>query len=120
MGSSAAIKEKKGQCIGAEGDRRIAPIKLKAKEGLALLNGTQFMSAWGCYSIMEAERVEKLADLTAAISVDAFDAQVAPFHPGYSACVDHKGQVESAAQVLHFLQGSEIARQSQKQCAGPI
>ncbi|MBS1625316.1 MAG: histidine ammonia-lyase [Bacteroidetes bacterium] len=88
----------------------ISPIKLKAKEGLALLNGTQFMSAWGCYSIIEAERVEKLADLTAAISVDAFDAQTAPFHPEIQRVRNHRGQMESAAQVLQFLDGSEIAK----------
>ena len=97
----------------------MAPIKLKAKEGLALLNGTQFMSAWGCYSIMEAERVERLADLTAAISVDAFDAQNAPFHPEIQRVRNHKGQVESAAQVLEFLKGSEISQQPKNNVQDP-
>ena len=97
----------------------LAPIKLKAKEGLALLNGTQFMSAWGCYSIMEAERVERLADLTAAISVDAFDAQNAPFHPEIQRVRNHKGQVESAAQVLEFLKGSEISQQPKNNVQDP-
>ena len=97
----------------------INPIKLKAKEGLALLNGTQFMSAWGCYSIIEAERVERLADLTAAISVDAFDAQTAPFHPEIQRVRNHKGQVESAQQVLEFLKGSEIAGQPKNNIQDP-
>lgn len=88
----------------------LKPIKLKAKEGLALLNGTQFMSAWGCYSIMEAERVEKLSDLTAAISLDAFYGELAPFHPAIQKVRNHKGQIESAANVLEFLKGSEIAK----------
>ena len=95
------------------------PIKLKAKEGLALLNGTQFMSAWGCFSIMEAERVERLADLTAAISVDAFDAQIAPFHPEIQRVRNHKGQVECAAQVLNFLEGSVIAKQAKNNVQDP-
>ncbi|MBK7148186.1 MAG: histidine ammonia-lyase [Bacteroidetes bacterium] len=87
----------------------LQPIKLKSKEGLALINGTQFMCSWGCYSILEAERVAKLADLTAAISVDAFDAQTSPFHPAIQKIRNHRGQIESAANVLHFLKGSEIA-----------
>ena len=97
----------------------IAPIKLKAKEGLALLNGTQFMSAWGCYSIIEAERVERLADLTAAVAVDAFDAQIAPFHPRIQEVRNHRGQMESAAQVLEFLKGSEIATQPKNNVQDP-
>lgn len=87
----------------------LEPVRLRAKEGLALLNGTQFMLAWGCYSIIEAERVEKLADLTAAVSIDAFNAELTPFHPAIQKVRNHKGQIESAANVLTFLEGSEIA-----------
>ena len=118
MGSVRYKGEKKDSASVLK-ETGIAPIKLKAKEGLAMLNGTQFMSAWGCYSIMEAERVEKLADLTAAISVDAFDAQVAPFHPEIQRVRNHKGQVECAAQVLHFLEGSEIAKQPKNNVQDP-
>lgn len=97
----------------------IQPIKLKAKEGLALLNGTQFMSAWGCYSLMEAARVAKLADFTAAVSVDAFDAQTNPFHPAIQRIRNHQGQIESAENVLRFLEGSEIARQQKENVQDP-
>lgn len=97
----------------------IQPVTLKAKEGLALLNGTQFMSAWGCYSIIEAERVEKLADLTAAVSVDAFNAQITPFHPAIQKVRNHKGQIESAENVLKFLAGSEIAMQPKHNIQDP-
>jgi histidine ammonia-lyase len=97
----------------------IQPIQLKAKEGLALLNGTQFMSAWGCYSIMEAERVSKMADLTAAISIDAFNCQITPFHPAIQKVRNHKGQIESAAHVLQFLAGSEIAQQQKNNVQDP-
>lgn len=97
----------------------IQPLTLKAKEGLALLNGTQFMSAWGCYSIMEAERVQKLADFTAAVSVDAFNAQITPFHPAIQKVRNHKGQIESAENVLQFLAGSEIAVQQKNNIQDP-
>jgi len=97
----------------------LKPIKLKAKEGLALLNGTQFMSAWGCFSIMEAERVEKLADLTAAISADAFYCQLSPFHPAIQRVRNHEGQIESAANVLKFLEGSEIAEEPKNNVQDP-
>lgn len=97
----------------------IQPLTLKAKEGLALLNGTQFMSAWGCYSILEAERVQKLADFTAAVSVDAFNAQITPFHPAIQKVRNHKGQIESAENVLYFLQGSEIAQQLKNNVQDP-
>ncbi len=98
---------------------KISAITLKAKEGLALLNGTQFMSAWGCYSLIEAERVGKLADLTAAISVDAFDAQTNPFHPAIQRVRNHQGQIESAENVLKFLEGSEIAKQQKENVQDP-
>ncbi len=98
---------------------KISTIKLKAKEGLALLNGTQFMSAWGSYSLLEAERVEKLADFTAAVSVDAFDAQTNPFHPAIQRVRNHKGQIESAENVLKFLKGSKIAKQQKENLQDP-
>ena len=94
-------------------------IKLKAKEGLALLNGTQFMSAWGCFSILESERVEKLADFTAATSVDGFDASTSPFHPAIQRVRNHIGQIESAEAVLKFLDGSEIAKQPKEHLQDP-
>lgn len=97
----------------------LKPMKLAAKEGLALLNGTQFMSAWGCFSVMESERVERLADLTAAISIDAFNAQTTPFHPAIQRIRNHQGQKESAENVLAFLKGSEIALQPKNNVQDP-
>lgn len=97
----------------------IKPVKLKAKEGLALLNGTQFMSSWGCYSLIEAERVQKLADFTAAVSVDAFNAQTDPFHPAIQRVRNHSGQIESAQNVLQFLASSQIAKQPKHDVQDP-
>ncbi len=116
---SVRYKGEKREALSVLQETKIAPIKLKSKEGLALLNGTQFMSAWGCYSLIEAERVSKLADLTAAISVDAFDAQTSPFHPAIQKVRNHQGQIESAANVLTFLEGSAIAKQPKNNVQDP-
>jgi histidine ammonia-lyase len=116
---SVRYKGEKREALSVLQETKIAPIKLKSKEGLALLNGTQFMSAWGCYSLIEAERVSKLADLTAAISVDAFDAQTSPFHPAIQKVRNHQGQIESAANVLNFLEGSAIAMQPKNNVQDP-
>jgi histidine ammonia-lyase len=116
---SVRYNGEKRQALSVLQETNIAPIKLKSKEGLALLNGTQFMSAWGCYSLIEAERVSKLADLTAAISVDAFDAQTSPFHPAIQKVRNHQGQIESAANVLAFLEGSAIAKQPKNNVQDP-
>ncbi|MFN8321951.1 MAG: histidine ammonia-lyase [Chitinophagales bacterium] len=116
---SVRYKGQKRDSADVLSELNLPSIKLKAKEGLALLNGTQFMSAWGCYSLLEAERVEKLADFTAAISVDAFDAQTNPFHPAIQRVRNHQGQIESAANVLKFLEGSEIAIQQKENVQDP-
>ena len=55
------------------------PLKLQSKEGLALLNGTQFMSAHGVYALMEAYKLSYMADLIGSISLDAFDCNYSPF-----------------------------------------
>ena len=84
------------------------PIKLQAKEGLALLNGTQFMSAYGTYVLMRAHKLSYLADLIGAISIDAFDCNLSPYDPLVHLARPHRGQVKTAERILHFLDGSEI------------
>ncbi|WP_321426370.1 histidine ammonia-lyase [uncultured Bacteroides sp.] len=84
------------------------PITLQSKEGLALLNGTQFMGAYGCWCIMNANRLSAIADVTAAISIDAFDGRIEPFHPAVHAIRPHKGQIETARRIRELLDGSEI------------
>ncbi|MCS6934014.1 MAG: histidine ammonia-lyase [Chitinophagales bacterium] len=112
-------KGEKRDAADALREAGIAPLRLKAKEGLALLNGTQFMSAWGCYSVIEALRVEKLADFTAAVSIDAFMARTDAFHPAIQRVRNHPGQIESAANVLFFLRDSEIASQPKTNIQDP-
>lgn len=84
------------------------PIKLKSKEGLALLNGTQFMSAHGVFTIMKAQRTSRRADLIAAISIDAYDGILKPFDEKLHLLRPHLGQLETSQNIRKFLEGSEI------------
>jgi histidine ammonia-lyase len=95
------------------------PVDLKSKEGLALINGTQFMSAYGLYCMVQAERLMKWANIIAAISVEAFDAVPDPFHPLIHAVRPHAGQVATASTLLRLLSGSEIADQPKQQVQDP-
>ncbi|HMZ46052.1 MAG TPA: histidine ammonia-lyase [Chitinophagaceae bacterium] len=91
------------------------PVALKSKEGLALINGTQFMSAYGMYCLYKAERLLRLADIIAAISFDAFNCVKEPLHPAIHHVRKHKGQVATAASLRKLLEGSEISNQPKKQ-----
>jgi histidine ammonia-lyase len=85
------------------------PISLQAKEGLALLNGTQFMSAYGVYCLIQSHKLSYLADLIGAVSIDAFNCNLSPFNPLVHLVRPHRGQVKTAEHVLEFLDESEIA-----------
>ena len=85
------------------------PIKLQAKEGLALLNGTQFMSAYGVELLLKGYKLSYLADLISALSVDAFDCNLSPFDALVHLVRPHKGQIKTAERILEFLEGSEIS-----------
>lgn len=87
----------------------LSPLTLAAKEGLALINGTQFCQAYGTWCLVQARRLLTTANLCAALSLDAFDGSLAPFHHLLHAVRPHPGQQAVAAQVEHFLQGSQIA-----------
>ncbi len=95
------------------------PIHLQSKEGLALINGTQFMSAYGLYCLKKAERLLALADLIAALSFDAFDCVQEPLHPLIHQIRAHKGQVKAAQQIANYLKGSAIATQAKSQVQDP-
>ncbi len=84
------------------------PIKLQSKEGLALLNGTQFMSAYGVWSIINSIRLSELADTIGALSLDAFDGRIEPFCDPVNVVRNHAGQVTTARKVRSLLEGSEI------------
>lgn len=84
------------------------PVRLQSKEGLALLNGTQFMAAHGVYAVLKAQRISKRADLIAAISLDAYDGHLEPFDEKLHMVRPHLGQLETAQNVRKFLEGSEL------------
>lgn len=84
------------------------PITLQAKEGLALLNGTQFMSAYGVYLLLMSHKTSYLADIIAAISLDAFDGRIDPFHDLVHAVRPHPGQRKVARRFNELLKGSEL------------
>ncbi|WP_286855662.1 MULTISPECIES: histidine ammonia-lyase [unclassified Proteiniphilum] len=95
------------------------PIRLKSKEGLALLNGTQFMSAHGVYAIMKAQRLSKRVDLIAALSLDAYDGHLEPFDERLHMIRPHSGQLETARNIRSFLEGSLIISRAKKHLQDP-
>ncbi len=84
------------------------PISLKSKEGLALLNGTQFMSAYGSNCIVQSQKLSAWADVIGALSLDAFDGRPEPFHHRIQEIRPHKGQIETAVIFRKLLEGSSI------------
>lgn len=95
------------------------PIHLKSKEGLALINGTQFMSAYGLYNLIQAERLMNWANIIAAISFDAFDCVADPLNEFIHAVRPHKGQVSTAKRLRELLKGSNIGDQKKEQVQDP-
>jgi histidine ammonia-lyase len=95
------------------------PLQLKMKEGLALLNGTQFMSAYGAYSVFHAERLGLIADLIGAIALDAYGGLTAPFDPSVHAVRPHPGQIESARRLRTFLEESPLANEQKEHIQDP-
>ncbi|MBT9485887.1 histidine ammonia-lyase [Sediminibacterium sp.] len=108
MAASAALKKMNWE-----------PIHLQSKEGLALINGTQFMNAYGLYCLKKAEQLLEMANLIAALSIDAFDCVIEPYHPSIHKIRGHQGQIDTAASIQCFLYGSEIAIQPKTQVQDP-
>jgi len=95
------------------------PIRLEAKEGLALLNGTQFMSAHGVYTLLQSFRLLKQADIIGALSLDAFDGLIEPFMENIQRIRPHPGQLQTAANFRYLLSGSEIMARSKQHIQDP-
>jgi len=106
---------------GAEANTRLGweRIHLKAKEGLALLNGTQFMSAYGTWCILHAHRLLAAANTVAALSLDAFDGRIEPYLPQVHAIRPHTGQARTAASIKQLLEGSMLIGQAKKHVQDP-
>lgn len=94
-------------------------IHLKAKEGLALLNGTQFMSAYGIWCLLHGHRIIQLANMISAISLDAFDGCIEPFHELVHKIRPHQGQQKVAAEIKSLLKGSTILEKHKKHVQDP-
>ncbi|WP_215226221.1 histidine ammonia-lyase [Echinicola shivajiensis] len=95
------------------------PITLRSKEGLSLINGTQFMLSYGAFAVSRAEELFKWADLISVISLEAFNGNVQPFNHLIHAIRPHKGQLETAKVIREYLEGSEIAQAKDKQVQDP-
>ena len=115
--------------VNYKGERKMAaevlknfswePIVLESKEGLALLNGTQFMSAYGCWSLMRAVKLSEIADLVGTVSLEAYDGRIEPFQDNVHGIRNHEGQLHSAANIRKYLNGSELISQEKVHVQDP-
>jgi histidine ammonia-lyase len=95
------------------------PIELKSKEGLALLNGTQFMSAYGVHCCLRVFKLSDLADIISAMSLDGFDGRIEPFHSLIQEIRPYNGQIKTASRVRQVLEGSELINRQKKHIQDP-
>jgi histidine ammonia-lyase len=113
----------KGKKISTEklySELKWKPITLKSKEGLALLNGTQFMAAFGVACAINAEKLWNWANTISALSLDAFDGRLEPFDKLAQDIRPHKGQIDTAAEIRKILKGSQLIGQPKKTYTRPV
>lgn len=94
-------------------------IQLKSKEGLALLNGTQFMSAYGIHLVLKAYKLSYLADLIGTLSLEGFDGNISPFDELIHFVRPHNGQIKTAKRIKEFLADSELISQAKEHVQDP-
>jgi histidine ammonia-lyase len=97
----------------------LSPIQLSSKEGLALINGTQFMSAYATWCVAEGERLLNRSLQIAALSLDAYDGRLEPFDDQLHRIRPHKGQIQIAHRMRELLHGSPIATQPKNHVQDP-
>lgn len=95
------------------------PIQFASKEGLALLNGTQNMSAFAVWALLQSHRLSEWADRIAAMSLDAYYGLTAPFIDAVHQVRPHKGQIATAARMRQLLEGSEIVEKPKQYVQDP-
>ncbi len=115
--------------VNFKGERRLAkdvlqehglnPIRLKAKEGLALLNGTQFMSAYLSFGVSTGFDILNKANNVASITIDAFQGLLSPFKSNVNALRNQKGQIDVAKYIFNRLKGSELISQKKNHVQDP-
>jgi histidine ammonia-lyase len=113
------VKGKRRQAAEVLQEMGWEPIELKSKEGLALLNGTQFMSAYGVYLCLRVFKLSHLADMIAALSLEAFDGRLEPFHELIQQIRPHQGQLVTARRIRWLLEGSELIERPKKHIQDP-
>ena len=94
-------------------------IKLQSKEGLALLNGTQFMSAYGIFCLLKSHKLSYLSDLIGTISLEGFDGRIEPFNELIHFARPHNGQIKTAKRIKDFLVDSELISQEKQHVQDP-
>jgi histidine ammonia-lyase len=97
----------------------LTPIKLRSKEGLALINGTQFMSAYATWCVTKGEELMERSLGIAAMSIDAYDGRLDPFHPLVHSIRPHAGQRYVAKRITSLLEGSSIASRAKEHVQDP-
>ena len=95
------------------------PIKLESKEGLALLNGTHFMSATGIKALIDGWHMVKCFDLFGAMSLDAYNGRIEPFSPQIQNVRPHPGQIKTGEIFRKLLEGSEIIKSEKQHVQDP-
>lgn len=95
------------------------PLHFQEKEGLALVNGTQFMIAYGVWCLLRSFHLSDIADIIGALSIDAFDCSINPFHELIHKIRPHKGQLKTAERIRKLLEGSEIISRQKKLVQDP-
>ncbi|MAQ70246.1 MAG: histidine ammonia-lyase [Flavobacteriales bacterium] len=95
------------------------PIDLSFKEGLALLNGTQFMTAYGIWCLLESEKLYYLSNIISSVSLEAFSCSKKPFDPLVSEIRPHEGQKITSQLILKILKGSSSFFKNEKYIQDP-
>jgi histidine ammonia-lyase len=98
---------------------RVKPIVLQPKEGLALLNGTQFMSAFATYAVHSALQIEENYTTIAGMSLEAFDGKSAPFQANVNEVRNQVGQIRVAERMRKTLEGSQIISRPKEHVQDP-
>ena len=94
----------------------LRPLTLEVKEGLALINGTQFMSAFGALALHDADSLVEASEIACALSIEAFKGSMRPSDPRLQSVRPHPGQIASAAHIYALLDGSPIVASHQQDC----
>lgn len=98
---------------------KLKPIALKSKEGLALLNGTQFMSAYASYAVTNSFKIWRQYNYIGAMSLEAYDGRINPFQENVNAIRNQKGQIEVAAQFRSITIGSQLIERKKEHVQDP-